>query len=1466
MSSSFPPSPQWYQAHSACLYNVSNEAGWLLYALNNIVHILDPFTLKYQGALQGGHMARINVLSSRPSVPLSRSKAEQKNEKVDALADPHMATSDSSNSLSKSQEPASESQKALLASGGDDKRVICWDISSQTIVASLIDVHQKEVKAVEWTGDGRLIISGDRGGVLAAWDPIGGKMTTKCLPEKPSISCMASSTSLVDIIAIGLDGGDILVCRVNMSNIAVLTRLHGHSNKIHSLAWQPSALQSRGYTLLSSGSADQTIRIWDIEKVASFKTIHVPDVDETLAPHQRSKMWVPVAWTANGQEIICCTSRGIMVRWSLESGLKNFTRVTRGALHNRPVFQILVWPLGTFAFTISMDRKIIAWDLQSSEGIAQIDCVGGNVYSLDISILDPGRVAMGLGNEAVKVWNTLSQDEPYESVAVERLQSKVKVVRWHPTEEGTLCFGLENGKIGFIEHILNPIGSGTSKRGKKGRGGKQVLQGKLCQTQTIFQSYHAKPVVSMAWCSPKVFEAPVPEFFDLSLRDSTLCIVSCGGEGKILISDSSRPTGKCLDLEIVLQRQNSTWYQSYKAIKGVARPERRDFAVHPNEDLMAIGNSDGSVEVFELKYFKLVYVYQGHKKRVNRLKWNWSAGSSDGTIERSAAESYLLATGSDDGELAIHNLAHFSEKALEEKRNRDKRIKASASPSTPSHASAGASIVLPTVDIYASFRYHTRGISDMAWSPHEYAGESGFRHHQKLVTASFDGKAIVYKIPVGGSTGDYTKSSQDNCAENADNSNKADDTSEDKNVTNTTWDKPQPIACYDQHEGQTLSVCWSLSDVDRVYSGGNDWRTCSWDVKTHSLSVGRLQALKRSGAKTHQKAGGKLAPVDIQQVAPKEVKPDAAEPQSTPDSPHKAMVHVEHQNRYQGPDSLNSVSQAPLQDDRKPEEICVAAKRMSDQHSSDPALLKRARTSSANVSAQQSKLTTNAAVATRINIFPQSSAAFHVHSKQKAHLEIVRLARNLYCRRVRQGGILGSEDELEAARQRWRAMRMFFEKDGEKDGLALSCILGKDVDEMNLADGDQGEDGHEVGMDSIDMSNPANHVEARIEGSNRMEGILARAVEDTSNDTVTEATSSSTKGPDLIESWQGDDSSALNGDLIFYGSRESIKALAEMEAQQMSRGQTGQSPNNIFAVGSGLGVIPPPVSSTRDTTRKTVDAGRLYQIPVSCWMGDVPKMMDIISSLPDSDLGIQDWIGIALSPMGGVVAWKEMMARTAVKFERRGEVHAASLCYLGIGRVADAIQVYRKKNMYREALMLLRIRLWEDEDDGGGEQEKNGEGGRCDDPQHELEVAAEDDGVFNDLEKSGQSQPSLTEDKELSRLRVQILTEWGQQLERKGLYEQACKCQLALAALLRTKTRNSDGSRSRSSKMVKVVQTAPSVGLQTLARRGDLVTLRTVAGLAILLDDPSRQERIARYEDALAEKKEANRRRKTQHV
>ncbi|KAF9574607.1 Gem-associated protein 5 [Mortierella alpina] len=1129
-------------------------------------------------------------------------------------------------------------------------------------------------------------------------------------------------------------------------------------------------------------------------------------------------------------------SGGVMIRWSLQPESSHYSKISKGKVHNRNVFQIMMWPLGSFAFTFSMDRKIIAWDIDANEGIAQIDCTGGNVYALDISTLDPGRIAMGLGNEAIKIWNTFSDEAPYDCVTIERLQSKVRTVKWHPTEEGTLCFGLENGKIGKIEHVFSPAvtdhlqNPNQGKGRRKGQRGQQKSQGKQQQqTQTIFQSYHEKALVSMAWCSPKVLEAPVPELFDLSLRDSTYCVISCGSDGKILVTDTSRPTSKSLDLEVVLHRQNADWYQSYKVIRGVESVERRDVAVHPNEDLMAIGNADGSVEVFELRYFKLVFVYQGHKARVNRVKWNWSGAPAEETASKSETGSYLLASGSDDGALAVHKLDQFSALAMEEKRRKERQQSATETRpdaldaenlgvSAALTVSSEASTVVPIMQALAFFKYHTRGISDIAWSPHGSSDDPASGHVQRLVTASYDGKAIVYQIQVG----DVAKGSDSSVA----NLSKGGST-----VTEKTGIRPhRPIACFDQHEQQVLSVHWSLSEVNTIYSGGNDWRTCGWDWKAHVVTAAQLEELKRSGTTIPQHSDAKKATSAKSQTT--------AAIGNIPSAAGETITKTDKLNH----DIATSVDDASIEGAHQP---TATVKRRADEIPSQSGSVqsKRTRTTHTDVHSQPSKLTTTTAVGKRVNLFPMSTAAFQVQSKQKVHLEIIRLARNLYCRRTRQGGILTSEDEHRAAKRRWRAMRQFFESDGEREGQELSRILQWDTDEMNLTDDndddeeDKDEAYEEMGGSDPDMAvGPSRGTDAS--GQAAPEGTkLLESSGDSVNDGSVVTAGGSTGKSELFEDWHREDSTNSIGDLIFYGSRESVKALAEMEAQEMSvLGPSPSQANNIFTVGSGMGVPAVPVPGLKESVASSSSTAQLGQIPVSYWIGDVPKMVDILSTIPASELGVQDWIGLALSPMGGVEVWKSMMACMANKLESRGDMHAAVLCYLGIGRVFEAVEVYLKLGMYREALMLLRLRLWDDYDEEDGDSEEDN-----------------DPNDMNDVRPV----------QDARELRIRILTEWGQQMERRGLYEQACKCQLTLASILRfrQRLRNKDSQVNES----RATQAASSVGLQTLARRGDSATLRTVAGLAILLDDPSQQQRVHQYQTAVAHKREADRSRKRLH-
>ncbi|KAF9126729.1 Gem-associated protein 5 [Mortierella sp. 14UC] len=1470
MDTVFPPSPQWHQPHSACLVSSSENSGWLVYSHNNTIQILNPFTLKHQGVLRGTHTAKINALAARrlqwstaaisdgavgkdPGVEdIAASSSSSSSYSSPASSGP-LSTTDSvlssdldclRNAQDNANSTAAHKNEAMVASVGEDMRVVCWNLDTRRATASLAKVHNKVVKAVEWTGDGKLIVSGDKGGVVVIWDPFQDKKTLKFeLPTKPSISCMSSSPTRPDTIAIGMDGGDIFVCKVSLAGVFVQQRLHGHTERIHSLAWQPSQFQNQDYTLLASGSGDQTVRVWDVVSETSSAVMKVPDLDDKLPHSQKVKFWVPVGWVSQGQRLMSATSRGKMVVWDMDrKNSSSYVKLTSGKLHDRQVYQVLVWPSGSFAFTTSMDRRIIAWDIDNGQGLAQIECIGGNVYALDIGTVDPGRIAISLGNETLKIWNTLSKDEPYECITIDRLNTRARSIRWHPVEEGTLCFGLESGKIGMLtqahgtfsvnNNSVNNNG-GNRKSRKKGHHDKQAAHASSGPIQTIFHSYHEKSVTSMAWCSAKVFEAPVPELFDLALRDGTFCLVSCGGEGKIFVSDASKPSSKSLDLDVVIQRQNAAWYEAFQAIKGTGRPERRDFAIHPNEDLLALGNADGSVEVFELKYFKLVYVYQSHRSRVNRVCWSESGSKSAGG-QAGAGDLYLLASGSDEGVVAIHHLAQFSGRALEEKRARKKSALSAterhvddSSGSSPTSIGVDTDVVLPTSQVLSSFQYHNKGISDLAWSPHGTTVYTESLRYHRIVTASFDGKAVVVEVRLEDLSSEFTTLKGEEVA--------GEGPSSGTSTPALSARQYRAIASYTDHGDQVLSVAWSLTEVDRIYSGGNDWGLYSWDLKSHLLTEAQSLALVRGGGSRKQpklaessKGPSKSQSATKVAVSPVVVSAEVGQdhqhsgsgqaPQasvSTADRGENASEEVESQQAEQSilaPEIKQTMADEP-----------AASKRTSDSSphpESTPT--KRTRTGSSNSSvstAAISAATTATSTATptatthiqklstptkRLQLFPMGTAAFHGQSSHKTHLEILRLTRNLYCRRVRQGGVLRSEEELEAARGRWRAMRAFFEEDGEDDGRALSVALGQDVDEMNLEDED-----------------------ANVSGQ--------------------PATSTGGAGQQMLAA---DDASASSGDLIFFGSRESVKALAEMEAEEMAQTQ----PQNIFVVGSGMGVMPPASSSLKDSIAQTKGgirtraAGQLCQVPVSCWLGDVPKVLDIVSALGASEVGIQDWIAIALSPMGGVEAWREMMVKTAGKFETRGEIHAAGLCYLSVGMVYEAVDVYRKQGLFREALTLLRIRLWDHHDD---DTDSNDD---CDDI---------GDGV-DDVEMEDESQEKVlpsTSGKDLRQLHLRILTEWGRQLEKRNQYEQACKCQLTLGSLLRTRVKKTD-----SDPKSQLVAAAPSVGLQTLARRGDVATLRTVAGLAILMDDPTLQESITRYKNALLLKKEALQNRRSQVV
>jgi hypothetical protein len=85
-------------------------------------------------------------------------------------------------------------------------------------------------------------------------------------------------------------------------------------------------------------------------------------------------------------------------------------------------------------------------------------------------------------------------------------------------------------------------------------------------------------------------------------------------------------------------------------------------------------------------------------------------------------------------------------------------------------------------------------------------------------------------------------------------------------------------------------------------------------------------------------------------------------------------------------------------------------------------------------------------------------------------------------------------------------------------------------------------------------------------------------------------------------------------------------------------------------------------------------------------------MIGTLSEASDpSQYNAQAWVG--LSPMLGVEAWYEMVVVYAQHLVTKGNHRMAALYYLAAGEIHKAIQVYSKAAMFREAILLAKVRL-----------------------------------------------------------------------------------------------------------------------------------------------------------------------------
>uniref|UniRef100_A0A8C3LTH7 Gem nuclear organelle associated protein 5 n=1 Tax=Chrysolophus pictus TaxID=9089 RepID=A0A8C3LTH7_CHRPC len=576
---------------------------------------------------------------------------------------------------------------ALCASGSDDGSVRLWDAAGLALRAEH-GLHQNAITALHWSPLVKdLIVSGDEKGVIVCyWHSRSDSQ--QFFPEPRTIFCLTCSPHHENLVAIGYKDGMVVIIDIS------------HDDEIHCLAWCPvpgegrlpawqdelqegdvpngelkqdTAMKKSCY--LASGSKDQTIRIWSctrgrIEMVPFFSKGGAVD------PAVKERIWLTVHWPCGRPtEIVSSSFGGELLHWDLtQPGKRKWTLLgsSEGQNHSRIVFNLcsLKHQDKELLLSISMDRDVKCWDLSTLDCSWTMPSLGGFVYSLAFSPVDPGCLAIGVGDSMIRVWNTLSMSNIYDVKTYwQSIKSKVTALAWHPTKEGCLAFGTDDGKVGIFDTL-----SSSAKN----------------KPPQISSTYHKRTVYTLAWGPPTP-----PLSSGEEGEHPSVTLYSCAGEGIVFQHNPWKLSGEANDINKTIRDTNSIKHKL---------PAHTEISWKPDGKLLALGNEDGSIEIFQAPSLKLLCTIQQHHKLINAIRWHHEHGSDPEL-------SYLIASGSVNAIIYVHNLKSVIESTSE-------------SP-------------LTITEPFRTLVGHTAKVTSLSWSPH---------HEGRLVSACYDGTAQVWDV------------------------------------------------------------------------------------------------------------------------------------------------------------------------------------------------------------------------------------------------------------------------------------------------------------------------------------------------------------------------------------------------------------------------------------------------------------------------------------------------------------------------------------------------------------------------------------------------------------------------------------------------------------------------------------------------------------------------------------------------
>lgn len=258
--------------------------------------------------------------------------------------------------------------------------------------------HDGDVFAVDFSPDGRLIITAMKTNDVVLWDAVTGEQIRRMSGHRGETYTIAFHPDGQSVYS-GAGNGEIIQWDINTGEI--LRRLTGHSGAVLSLA-----ISANGQWMVS-GDSTGGLLIWNIAAGEATTPRRIGDrEDDGVIKAHDDRIW-DVAFNPTGATVVSVGEDRRAALWDVTSGALVREYGTDEVRHNETIYSVAYSPDGRWLATGGRDNRIILWNANSGAPVRALLGHTALIYTLAFS--PDGRTLLsGAWDSTVRLWDVAS--------------------------------------------------------------------------------------------------------------------------------------------------------------------------------------------------------------------------------------------------------------------------------------------------------------------------------------------------------------------------------------------------------------------------------------------------------------------------------------------------------------------------------------------------------------------------------------------------------------------------------------------------------------------------------------------------------------------------------------------------------------------------------------------------------------------------------------------------------------------------------------------------------------------------------------------------------------------------------------------------------------------------------------------------------------------------------------------------